>query len=95
LGHRRGIARVVEAFGCLALSRGDARKALRLCGAATRLRRLIGAPLPPAEQSKLDQSLRLAWDSLSKEAADDAWAEGYAMSLETTLQHCLETSIRN
>jgi len=95
LGHRRGIARVVEAFGCLALSRGDARKALRLCGAATRLRRLIGAPLPPAEQSKLDQSLLLAWDSLSKEAADDAWAEGYAMSLETTLQHCLETSIRN
>ena len=95
LGHRRGIARVVEAFGCLALSRGDARKALRLCGAATHLRRLIGAPLPPAEQSKLDQSLRLAWDSLSKEAADGAWAEGYAMSLETTLQHCLEKSIRN
>jgi predicted ATPase/DNA-binding winged helix-turn-helix (wHTH) protein len=95
LGHRRGIARVVEAFGCLALSRGDAREALRLCGAATHLRRLIGAPLPPAEQSKLDQSLRPAWDSLSKEAADGAWAEGYAMSLETALRYCLEESIRN
>jgi predicted ATPase/DNA-binding winged helix-turn-helix (wHTH) protein len=95
LGHRRGIARVVEGFGCWALSKGDARQALRLCGAAMHLRRLIGAPLPPAEQSKLDQALRPAWDSLTEEAAHGAWAEGYAMSVEKIVRYCLAEPIRS
>lgn len=95
LGHRRGIARVVEGFGCLALSRGDGGLALSLCGAATHLRRLIGAPLPPAEQSKLDQSLRAAWDSLGQEAASAAWAKGPAMSLEKLMSYCLEEPTRS
>jgi predicted ATPase/DNA-binding winged helix-turn-helix (wHTH) protein len=95
LGHRRGIARVIEGLGCLALSRGDASQALKLCGAATHLRRLIGAPLPPAEQSKLDQLLRPAWTALTEKAANGAWAEGFGMSLEKTMRCCLEESTQS
>ncbi len=90
LGHRRGIARALEDFGCLALARGEAARALKLCGAAAHLRRLIGAPLPPAEQSKLDEKLRPAWKSLSEPRGKGAWADGYAMNLERAIQYCLE-----
>lgn len=92
LGHRRGIARALEGLGCLALECGDVWRALKLCGAAAHLRRLIGAPLPPAEQTKLDQQLRPAWKALSEAAARDAWAEGYAMSVEKAIQYSLEDS---
>jgi len=90
LGHQRGIARAMEGFACLALARGEAARALKLCGAAAHLRRLISAPLPPAEQSKLDQKLRPAWTSLSELEAKGAWAEGDAMTLEGAIQCCLE-----
>jgi tetratricopeptide (TPR) repeat protein len=90
LGHRRGIARALEGFGCLALARGEAGRALKLCGAASHLRRLIGAPLPPAEQSNLDQKLQPAWESFSEAEGKRVWAEGYAMSVEKAIQYSLE-----
>jgi predicted ATPase len=90
LGHRRGIARAMEGFGCLALARGEAARALKLTGAAAHLRRLISAPLPPAEQSKLDQKLHPAWKSLSEQEGRGAWEEGDAMGLERAIQYCLE-----
>ena len=90
LGHRRGIARALEGCGCLAITRGEAARALKLCGAAARLRRQIGAPLPPAEQSNLDQKLRLAWKSLGEPEGKSAWAEGCALSLEEAIRYSLE-----
>lgn len=90
LGHRRGIARAFEGFACLALARGHAARALTLAAAAAHLRQLIGAPLPQAEQSKLDETLLAAWESLSDLAGKDAWATGSAMSLEKAIQYSLE-----
>ncbi len=66
LGHRRGIARTLEGSACLGLAQGRAKRALKLAAAAAHLRQLIGAPLNPAEQSKLDQTLLPAWESLSE-----------------------------
>jgi hypothetical protein len=51
---------------------------------------LIGAPLHQAEQSKLDQTLLPAWESLSEAEGKHAWAEGFAMSLEKAIQYSLE-----
>jgi predicted ATPase/DNA-binding winged helix-turn-helix (wHTH) protein len=90
LGHRRGIARALEGSACLALAQGHAARALTLAAAAAQLRELISAPLPQAEQLKLDQTLLPAWKSLSGPKGKDAWAEGSAMCLERAIQYSLE-----
>lgn len=90
LEHRRGIARALEGSACLALARGHAARALKLAGAAHHLRRLIGAPLPQAEQGKLDRTLLPAWEWLSEPERNEAWAEGSAMSVEQAIQCSLE-----
>jgi len=90
LGHRRGIARVMEGYACLALARGHAARALKLAAAAARLRRLIGAPLPQAEQDKLDGTLLPAWQALGAHDGKELWSEGSALSLETAIEFALE-----
>jgi tetratricopeptide (TPR) repeat protein len=90
LGHQRGMARTLESSACLALARGNPARALKLGGAAAHLRKLISAPLPQAEQAKLDQTLVPAWELLSGSDGTDAWAEGSEMSLEKAVQYSLE-----
>jgi predicted ATPase/DNA-binding winged helix-turn-helix (wHTH) protein len=90
LGHRRGIARALEGCACLALARGHAARAVRLAAAAAHLRKLVGAQLTQAEQSKLDQALRPAWDSLTGPESNAAWAEGSAMDLEKAVLYSLQ-----
>ena len=90
LGHRRGAARALEGSACLALAQGQAMRALKLAAAATRLRQMISAPLPPAEQLRLDQTLLPAWESLSEPEGRGVWAVGFAMSLEKAIQYSLE-----
>jgi predicted ATPase/DNA-binding winged helix-turn-helix (wHTH) protein len=89
LRHRRGIARALESTACLTLAQGRAEDALRLAAAAAQLRQSIGAPLPQAEQLKLDQTLLFAWKSVSEGDGKRAWAEGSAMSLENAVQYSL------
>jgi predicted ATPase/DNA-binding winged helix-turn-helix (wHTH) protein len=89
LRHRRGIARTLEGCACLALAEGHAERALKLAAAAAHLRQSISAPLPQAEQGKLDQTLLPAWKSLGEGEAKRAWAEGSAMSLEHAIQYSL------
>jgi tetratricopeptide (TPR) repeat protein len=93
LGHRRGMARVLEGCACLALAEGKAARALTLAASAARLRQLIGAPLPEAEQSKLDQTLVSSWSSLSELEGKRAWAAGLAMGLEEAMQYSLEKPV--
>ena len=90
LGHRRGTARVLEGVSCLAVAQGQAARALKLAAAATHLRQLIGAPLHPAEQQKLDHALRPAWEALGESDGKSIWAEGSAMSLERAIRFTLE-----
>ncbi len=89
LGHRRGMARVLEGYASLALAEGFAARALTLAGAARQLRRVIGASLSQTEQSSLDRSLTLAWKSLSELEGKVAWTKGLAMSLEDAMQYSL------
>jgi predicted ATPase/DNA-binding winged helix-turn-helix (wHTH) protein len=90
LGHRRGMARALEGSACLSVAQGHAARALRLVAAAANLRRQISAPLPQAEQFKLDRRLLYAWKSLTETEGKDAWAAGSAMSLEEAVQYSLE-----
>jgi tetratricopeptide (TPR) repeat protein len=90
LGNRRGMARALEGSACLALARGHASRALTLAAVANNLRQMINAPLPQAEQLKLNRALSSAWESLTGSAGKTAWAEGSAMSLEKAIQYSLE-----
>jgi predicted ATPase/DNA-binding winged helix-turn-helix (wHTH) protein len=92
LGHRRGMARALEGMACLAAARGEAKRAITLAAAAEHMRRIIGAPLPQAEQSKLDANLSVAGKSIGEKERKAAWAEGAAMSPETAILYSLRKS---
>ncbi|HTS05228.1 MAG TPA: tetratricopeptide repeat protein [Candidatus Eisenbacteria bacterium] len=89
LGQRRGIARVFEGLACVALSNGEPGRALSAAAAAAHLRQTISAPLFPAEQSKLDQQLRRAWQELGEIEGRKAWAEGSTMTIDSAIQLAL------
>ncbi len=89
LAHRRGLARALEGSACLALARGYSARALKLAAAAANLRRLIGAPLPQAEQAKLDQILLPAWTQLGGDESKRAWTEGSSLSLEQAIEYSM------
>jgi predicted ATPase/DNA-binding winged helix-turn-helix (wHTH) protein len=93
LGHKRGMARTLEGSACLAAAQGQAARALKLAAAAEHLRLLISAPLPQAEQSKLNESLSAVWESLSEVERKRAWAEGSVMSLDHAIQYSLQESL--
>jgi predicted ATPase/DNA-binding winged helix-turn-helix (wHTH) protein/Tfp pilus assembly protein PilF len=90
LGHKRGIARTLEGFACSALAQRDPARALALTAAAAHLRQQIGAPLMPAEQSKLDDKLQPAWTSLNQPDSKAAYARGWTMSLDNAIEYALE-----
>jgi predicted ATPase len=89
LNHKRGIARLLECFACSASVQLQAERCLRLAGAASALRRNIGAPLTPAEQSKLEASLRVARQALTDKAGVAAWLAGWALPVEKAIEEVL------
>jgi hypothetical protein len=62
-----------------------ARSAVRLAGAAARLRECISAPLSASEQQLLRHNLQPAWRALGEGAGAAAWTEGQAMTLEEVI----------
>jgi DNA-binding NarL/FixJ family response regulator len=70
----------------LAAARTHAARAVRLASAAAAFRELVGAPLRGAERAALDRWLTLARQSLSPEAADQAEAEGRALTPEQAIE---------
>ncbi len=93
LEHRRGIARVLEGLSCVAIAQGEPRRALAVAGAACHLRKIVSAPLTPAEQAKLDQKLSPAWKQLGKPEGSEAWAEGNSMPLERAIRYALSNDL--
>jgi hypothetical protein len=89
LDHRRGIARLLEYFACLAAAQLEAERSLRLAGAAAALRKNIGAPLTPAEQAKLEISLQAARQALNTKGGATAWLEGWALPVEKAIDEVM------
>jgi predicted ATPase/DNA-binding winged helix-turn-helix (wHTH) protein len=89
LNHKRGIARLLECFACVAVGQLEVERSLRLAGAANALRQNIGAPLTPAEQSKLEAALKLPCQALTKMAGPTAWQEGRALPIEKVIEEVL------
>src|SRR5580693_5514563 len=89
LDHKRGIARLLECSASLAAAQREAERSLRLAGAAAALRQHIGAPLTPAEQAKLEASLRAAREALTNTVGTKAWLEGWALPVEKAIEEVL------
>ena len=91
LEHKRGIARVLECSALSAAAQSRAEQSLRLAGAAAALRQRIGAPLIPAEQSRLEKKLETARNTLTNAAGLEAWSSGWEMSVEEAVREVLGT----
>jgi class 3 adenylate cyclase/tetratricopeptide (TPR) repeat protein len=89
LGDRGAIAYLLEDVASLAAAQGVTDRALRLVGAAESLREVIGAPLPPSDLDKLQQSLVKARESLTPEEQAAARSNGRAMSLQQAVDLAL------
>jgi predicted ATPase len=89
LEHKRGIARLLECCASSAAVQGQAGRSLRLAGAAAALRQNIGAPLTPAEQSKLEAILAPARRALTNTSGATAWLEGWDMPVEKAIEEVL------
>ena len=90
LGDLWAIAYLLEDIGVLALQQGRPEHALRLAGASSELRQKIGAPLSPADQTRLEEMLAPARQKLSESEQTAAWSEGKNMTLDQAILEALE-----
>ena len=90
LGHRRGIARALEGCASLAAARSQFTRALQLASAAAHLRRILGVPLPQAEQLRLEHNLAPSWRALGTSEGQAAWEAGSRMNIEGAIHYSLE-----
>jgi tetratricopeptide (TPR) repeat protein len=86
-GHKRGIARVLDGLSRAASLTGDARRAVRLAGAAASLRNVTGTALTPTEQRQAAADLESASARLTPAERSKAWVEGWEMTAEQALEY--------
>jgi hypothetical protein len=84
LGDQTAIAYLIEDYAGLAAAEDQPERALQLAGFAAALREAIGAPLPPAEQSRVDRMLASAHTALPDTAAQE-WASGRALQIDQAI----------
>ena len=98
LGDQEGIGNSLESLGSLALEQhpagtplhlAGARRAVRLWAAAMILREAMGAPLPPADQARLDEELAAARAVLGARAFQAAWDAGRALAPDEAVAYAL------
>jgi hypothetical protein len=89
MGHRRGVARALEAFACFAAKRGHAARALCLAGAADAVRHTTGAVVhSKSERASLARVLDRARQRLG-DAAVAAEMQGWSITMEAAIHYAL------
>jgi non-specific serine/threonine protein kinase len=89
-GNKVGPPFSMEALALVAVALGDAKRAVRLWGAASAWREAINEPLPPTYQRDYAASVNQARTQLGEEVYASAWSEGHAMSPEQAIALALE-----
>ena len=89
LGQKRGMARLLDCLACSAALQSQPEHALRLAGAAAAMRQVLGAPLPLADQARLEKTLESARQSLSPTIAAAAWMDGWTTPADKTIGDAL------
>jgi adenylate cyclase len=89
LGDQTAIAYLIEDYGGLAAAEAQPHKALQLAGFAAALRQVIGAPLPPSEQTRVDHMIAPAREALPESAVTVAWETGRSLGLDQAIELAL------
>jgi non-specific serine/threonine protein kinase len=74
----------------VSFTRGQARYAARLFGAADALRETISTPLPPSQQPLYDSLLRSLRAELDEETFQSQWEEGRKLTLQQAIKFALK-----
>ena len=90
IGDRHGMAGSLEALASLALLENNAERAARLWGAASRLREVLGAPLPPHVRERYAGETSAAREALTPADFAACWEAGRALTLEQAANDALE-----
>jgi predicted ATPase len=85
----RGLARCLEGLASVAIAREQAPRAVRLLGAASRLRETMGAPVAPAALRGHEEAIGRARLALGEAAFAAAWAEGRAQTRDQAIAEAL------
>jgi predicted ATPase/class 3 adenylate cyclase len=94
LGDRWGIAEVLEGLSYVALALAKPGRAIRIDGAAERLREEIGSPLPSNERPRYDRHVAAARAALGDDVAfGRVWQEGRALTLEQAIELALAETV--
>ncbi|MDQ6917459.1 MAG: tetratricopeptide repeat protein [Pseudomonadota bacterium] len=94
LGHRSGAAFSLEGLAFAALALAAPGRAVRLWGAAERLRGEIGSPYPPDERVRYDREVAAARATMGDDAFDRTWQEGRSMTWKEAIEYALAESAR-
>jgi non-specific serine/threonine protein kinase len=86
------VAPVLAHMAGLALAEAAPERALRLAGAAIRLREKHHAQLAPTDMSRLEDGIACARRALGELGAAKAWAAGYAMTADEAVAYAVETT---
>jgi tetratricopeptide (TPR) repeat protein len=89
LGDAWSLPRTLTGFVRMAVARRQAERALRLSGAAAKLRDDVGMVLMTAEQAELDLLIEVARGQLPSDLADAAWWEGSHMTMNDAVGYAL------
>ncbi len=89
LGDKDGIAFALEGFAGLAVAGGAPERAAHLFGAAAALREVISSPMAPVDEPEYERDVATARAQMDEAAFRDAWAAGWAMSLEQIMAYAL------
>jgi tetratricopeptide (TPR) repeat protein len=94
LGHKNMIAYQLEHLAYFARSQSQARRAVRLLGAAEALRESINAPIMTSEYkddiTKYDHEVAALQAQMDEATFASAWAEGKEMTMEQAIALALE-----
>jgi predicted ATPase/DNA-binding CsgD family transcriptional regulator len=88
------VANCLEGLGLLAIAEGDAGRTLRFVSAAKGLRQEAGDKSAPDWVDAVEEGVMAARARLSQQAADTAWREGAAWSLEEAVRQATGAAAR-
>jgi non-specific serine/threonine protein kinase len=89
-GDPRFIAQTLETCAWLATAEGEAAQAARLLGAVSRLRDMIGVPVPLVTRHEYERYVPIARTQISDSRWKIAWAEGRDLSQADAIEAALQ-----
>ena len=91
-GSKSGVMYVLEGVSSLYVAIGKPDHATRLLGWADATRQEIGAARPILEQADVDRDIAAVVANIGKDAFDEAYDKGSAMTLDEAVAYALEES---